>query len=360
MSQTNVLVQEWTGPYGGVPPWDRVNAADFPDALERSIAEEREAVEQIASNPEPPTFENTIEALERTGRMRDRVQRVFNVMRLNMSNETYRALDREWQPRLAAAFDVILFCQGLFERVDAVHASLADTKLNREQARLVTRVWESFVRSGARLGAVERERLSALNQELAALYADFRAKVLADENTWTLIEREDDLAGLSAGLAAAAAEAAHERGLTGWAILNTRSSVDPFLTFSARRHLRETVWKRFKSRGDNGDANDTNATITRIVRLRAERTALIGYPSHAHWQMADSMAGIPDAARELLMKVWPAAVERVRDEVAQMEAVAANDDPCCRRDDTGRLREHGLPRVHLQHSGKVRRQMREE
>jgi peptidyl-dipeptidase Dcp len=330
MSQTNVLLKEWTGPYGGVPPWDRVNAADFPEALERSIAEEREAVEQIARNPAPPTFENTVEALERTGRTRERVLRIFNVMRQNMSDTTYRALDKEWQPRLAAAADAILFCPGLFERIDAVHASLASTTMTPEQARLVTRVWESFVRFGARLGAAERERLSTLNQELAALYADFRAKVLADENTWTLIEEEADLDGLPPGLVSAAAEAARERGLRGWAILNTRSSVDPFLTFSTRRHLREVVWKRFKSRGDNNDANDTNDTITRIVKLRAERVALIGYPSHAHWQMADSMAGSPDAARELLMKVWPAAVDRVRDEVAQMQAVAANDDPALR------------------------------
>jgi peptidyl-dipeptidase Dcp len=330
MSQTNVLLKAWPGPYGGVPPWDQVNAADFPEALERSIAEEREAVEQIARNPAPPTFENTVEALERTGRTRERVLRIFNVMRQNMSDTTYRALDKEWQPRLAAAADAILFCPGLFERIDAVHASLANTTMTPEQARLVTRVWESFVRFGARLGAAERERLSALNQELAALYADFRAKVLADENTWTLIEREADLAGLPSGLVSAAAEAARERGLAGWAILNTRSSVDPFLTFSARRHLREVVWKRFKSRGDNDDANDTNDTITRIVKLRAERVALIGYPSHAHWQMADSMAGTPEAACELLMKVWPAAVARVRDEVGQMQAVAAKDDPALR------------------------------
>ena len=125
----------------------------------------------------------------------------------------------------------------------------------------------------------------------------------------------------------AAAEAARERGLPGWAILNTRSSVDPFLAFSRHRHHRETVWKRFKSRGDNGDDNDTNATIVRSVKLRAERVALLGFPSHAHWQMADSMAGTPDAARALLMKVWPAAVARVRDEVDQIQALASKEDP---------------------------------
>ena len=154
--------------------------------------------------------------------------------------------------------------------------------------------------------------------------------MLADENTWTLLTSEHQLAGLPAGFISAALEAARERGLEGWAILNTRSSVDPFLSFSARRELRETVWKRFKSRGDNGDAHDTNSAITRIVRLRAERVALIGYPSHAHWQMADSMAGNPEAARALLMQVWPAAVERVRAEVAQMQALASEEDATLR------------------------------
>ncbi|HUR32921.1 MAG TPA: M3 family metallopeptidase [Vicinamibacterales bacterium] len=330
MSHTNVLMQEWSGPYGGVPPWDRVKAEDFPEALEAALADEQATVAGIASNPDPPTFANTIEALERTGTMRDRVLRIFNVMRLNMSDPDYRALDREWQPRLAAAADAILFTPGLFERIDAVHAQIGHVALDPDQERLVTRVWDSFVRSGARLDASDRQRLSAINQQLASLYADFRAKVLADENTWTLLTTADDLAGLPAGLVAAAAAAAGERGLSGWAILNTRSSVDPFLSFSARRDLREVVWRRFKSRGDNGDANDTNDTITRIVRLRAERVALLGFPSHAHWQMADSMAGSPDAARGLLMQVWPAAVAQVRDEVAQMQALAATEDPALR------------------------------
>src|SRR6185295_3997942 len=124
----------------------------------------------------------------------------------------------------------------------------------------------------------------------------------------------------------AAAEAARERGLQGWAVLNTRSSVDPFLTFSARRPHREVVWRRFKARGDNADANDTNAVITRIVKLRAERAALLGYPSHAHLQMADSMAGTPERARALLFELWTAAVAKVEEEVARMQAIASNDD----------------------------------
>ncbi len=327
MSLTNALLEEWTGPYGGVPPWDRVRVSDFPEAFETALADERAAVEAIAARPDPPTFENTLVPLERAGCMLLRVLRLFNVMRLNMSTPEYRALDREWQPRLAAAADALRFTPGLFERIDAVYTAHLATPLPLEDARLVELTRDQYIRSGARLNTADRARLSAVNQELAGLYADFRSKVLADENTWTLLTSEDDLAGLPAGLVSAAAAAAEERGLTGWAILNTRSSVDPFLTFSQRRPLREAVWRRFKSRGDNGDAHDTNATITRIVALRAERVRLLGYVSHAHWQMADSMAGHPDAARALLMQVWPAAVARVQVEVGQMQAVAAGDDP---------------------------------
>ncbi len=327
MSRENVLLQEWTGPYGGVPPWDRVQASDFPEAFDTALAGERAEAEAIASNPEPPTFENTLLALERAGRPLLRVLRLFNVMRLNMSTPEYRALDREWQPRLAAAADALRFTPGLFERIDAVHAAHAQRPLPLEDARLVELTRDQFIRSGARLNAADRAQFSAVNQELAGLYADFRSKVLADENTWTLLTSDDDLAGLPAGLVASAAAAAQERGLTGWAILNTRSSVDPFLTFSQRRPLREAVWRRFKSRGDNGDANDTNTTITRIVALRADRVRLLGYPSHADWQMSDSMAGHPDAARALLMQVWPAAVKRVQVEVGQMQALASADDP---------------------------------
>jgi peptidyl-dipeptidase Dcp len=327
---TNPLIAPWPGPYGGVPPWDRVRPDDFPEAFAFALAEERAAIERIASNPLPPDFENTIAALQRSGRTKDRVVRVFDVMRENASTPEYRALDHEWQPRLAAADDEIRFFPGLFERIDAVYQSRAAVPLTAAQARITTLLCEGFVRYGARLAPDGRARLSAINQELAGLYTDFRGRVLAEENSWTLLTDVSDLAGLPAGLVSAAAEAARERDLAGWAILNTRSSVDPFLSFSARRDHRETVWTRFKSRGDNGDANDTNLIITRIVRLRAERAALLGYASHADLQMADSMAKEPRRARALLEQVWAAAAARVRGEVEAMQVVASADDPSLR------------------------------
>ena len=326
-SHANPLIAPWSGPYGGVPPWDRMSPAVFPEAFETAIAEQRQEIDAIAANPEKPTFENTIAEMERSGRTLDRVERMFGVARENVTNREYQALEREWQPKLAAAADAILFNEGLFRRIETVYQSLAGSNLAPDQIRLATRVYEYFVRRGAKLKQAEKTRLSEINQQLAAQFAEFRAKVLADENTWTVIERQSDLAGLPPTVVAAAKAAAEERGLSGWAIVNTRSSVDPVLTFSTRRSLREVVWKKFKSRGDNGDANDTKSTIAAIVNLRAERARLLGFKSHAHWRMQDTMAVDPATAQSFLEKVWPAVVARVRREVADMQELANREEP---------------------------------
>ena len=320
------LVAPWTGPYGGVPPWDTAKPELFPAAFEAALAEQRAEIDAIAKDPAAPTFENTIGAMERSGETLDRVLRLFAVLRQNISTPEIQAIDREWQPKLAAAEDEITFKRGLFTRIAAVHRSLGNAALKPEEKRLVERTYEAFVRRGATLDADGQKRLSDINQQLAALFSEFRTKVLADENTWTVLESEADLAGLPASLVSAAKAAADERGLAGkWAIVNTRSSVDPFLTFSTRRDLREKVWKKFKSRGDNGDTHDTKDTIARMVRLRADRAKLLGFASHAHWRMADTMARDPKAAQALMMRVWPAAVARVKEEVADMQAIAAKD-----------------------------------
>ena len=333
----NPLVSPWPGPYGGVPPWDRMSPALFPDAFETAIAEQQKEIDDIAANPETPTFENTIAAMERSGRTLDRVERMFGVARENVTNREYQALEREWQPKLAAAADAILFNERLFKRIEAVYESLASSKFDQsgaaprhlapDQIRLATRVYEYFVRRGAQLKPDDKTTLSEINQQLAARFAEFRAMVLADENTWTVIERESELAGLPPTVVAAAKAAAEDRGLSGWAIVNTRSSVDPFLTFSTRRGLREAVWRKFKSRGDNGDANDTKSTIAAIVNLRAERARLLGFKSHAHWRMQDTMAVDPATAKSFLENVWPAVVARVRREVADMQELANREEP---------------------------------
>jgi peptidyl-dipeptidase Dcp len=324
----NPLVAPWLGPYGGVPPWDQMTPSLIPSAFEAALAEHRREIDAIAGDREAPTFDNTLAAMERSGRALDRIERMFGVARENITNPDYQKLELEWMPKLAAHGDAIILNAGLFERIEAVYRSLPTSGLEPDQVRLTTRLYENFVRCGAKLDESGKKRLSEINQELAARFADFRAKVLADENTWTALAGEDDLAGLPESLVATAKAAADERGLAGtWAIVNTRSMVDPFLMSSSRRDLRERVWKKFKSRGDNGDANDTKATIVAIVRLRAERARRLGFESHAHWRMLDTMAGNPEAAHGLLVRVWPAVIARVRTEVADMQSILDREAP---------------------------------
>ncbi|HZI66473.1 MAG TPA: M3 family metallopeptidase [Thermoanaerobaculia bacterium] len=320
------LLAAWPGDYGGVPPWDKLNVAVFGKAFETGLALVLAEVDVIAENPEPPTFTNTFVPLEDAGRHTDRSQTLFSILTNNLSTPEVQALDKEWSPKIAAAYDKIVFNQKLFARVAAIHAARDKSNLNPEQRRLVELTYDRLVRAGANLSADDKAKVGKINEELAGLFTDFGNKVLADENTWTVLESQKDLAGLSPSLIAAYKAAADERNLAGkWAVVNTRSSVDPFLTSSSRRDLREKVWNAFKNRGDNGGENDTNATIARIVKLRAERAKLLGYPTHAHWRMADTMAGDPEKAKTLMMRVWPAAVARVGEEVKDMERLASRD-----------------------------------
>jgi peptidyl-dipeptidase Dcp len=326
------MLAMWSGPYGGVPPWDRVKHDVFPAAFQHGIAVRAAEIAVIANDPEPPTFKNTFERMQDSGRHLRRAETLFSVLTSSLNGPEVQAVSKEWAPRLAAAEDQIIFDEKLFARIAAVHAARGAANLSAEQQRLVERTYDRFVRTGAQLTAAQKEQLGAINKELAGLFTEFNNKVLADENTWIVIERAADLAGLPDSMRAAYKAAAEERKLTGksptdarWAVVNTRSSVDPFLTSSSVRPLREKVWKAFKLRGDKGDANDTKPTIARIVKLRAERAALLGYKSHAHWRMADTMAVDPAKATALMMRVWPAAVARVREEVRDMMAFARRD-----------------------------------
>jgi peptidyl-dipeptidase Dcp len=322
-ADANVMTAAWTGPHDGVPPFDKVKAELFSPAFTTALALLKAEVNAIAENPDAATFENTIAAMENSGRHEARLENLFGVMSSNMNTADIQEVEKEWSPKIAAAYDEVIFNEKLFARISAVYAARDTANLNPEQKRLVERTYEQYVRSGAKLNAEQKKKLGAINQELASAFTEFGNKVLAAENTWTILENEKDLAGLSDSLKASYKAAADERKLTGkWAVVNTRSSVDPFLSSSSRRDLREKVWKAFKNRGDNGNENDTNAVITKIMKLRAERAQLLGYASHAHWRMADTMAVDPKKATELMMRVWPAAVARVKEEVADMQKIA--------------------------------------
>ena len=320
----NPLLAPWSGPHGGVPPFDKVEVAHFRPALEAAMAEQLEEIDRIAGDPAPPTFENTLAALERTGRTLDRVTTAFGVFASNLSSPEFQAVEREMAPKRAAFRDRITQNDKLFARIAAAYDARDGAGLTAEQKRLAWLQYTTFVRAGARLDPRAKERLSALNQRLAELYTKFSQNLLADETDhMVVLESESGLAGLPESVRSAAAAAAAQRGHAGkWVVLNTRSSVEPFLTYSDRRDLREKVWRSFVNRGDNGDARDNNAAIAEILKARAERAKLLGYATHAHWRLENAMAGTPERAMELMEAVWKPAVARVREEVADMQAVA--------------------------------------
>ena len=320
----NTLLAEWTGPFGGVPPFGRYQAQDIQPALESAMADNLREVEGIARNPEAASFENTIVALERSGKELERVSVIYGIHTSTLNDAEVQAIETAMSPRLAAFNDKIVQNGPLFARIATLYDARDRLGLTPEQQRLLWVDYTRFVRSGARLDDAAKQRLSALNQQLASLYAKFRQNLLAEENSQTVVlESEADLAGLPPNLRDDAASAAAARGQPGkWAIVNTRSSVEPFLTLSTRRDLREKVFRMFVMRGDNGDAHDNKATITEILKLRAERARLLGYPTHAHWRLENTMAKTPERADELMEAVWKPAVARVREEVADMQALA--------------------------------------
>ena len=320
----NPLLAPWSGPYGGVPPFDEARVELLKPALEAGMAEQLAEIERIAANPAPPDFENTIAALERAGRTLDRVGTVYGIYSSNLNDPAVQAVEREMAPKLAAFQDQITQNEALFKRIAAVYETRETAGLTPEQQRLTWLRYTNFVRAGAKLDAAAKQRLSAINQQLAGLYTRFSQNVLADENDQqVVIESEADLAGLPESARAGAAQVAASRGMPGkWVIANTRSSVEPFLTYSARRDLREKVWRMFVNRGDGGGATDNNAIIGEILALRAERAKLLGYPTHAHWRLENAMAKDPARAMALMEAVWTPAVARVREEVADMQAIA--------------------------------------
>jgi peptidyl-dipeptidase Dcp len=310
-----------------VPPFDRIEVAHFKPALEQQMAATLAAMDAIASSTEPATFDNTIAAMERTLRPWYRIEGAYHVWSGNLNTEPFQAVEREMAPKLAAFEDQITQNGPLFARIAEVYEGRKQAGLSPEQQRLTWKVYTDFVRAGAKLDAPAKKRMAAINQQLATLFTRFTQNVLADENDqYLVIESEDGLAGLSPQLRDAAAAAAKAKKLDGkWVITNTRSSAQPFLTYSERRDLREKVWRNFVDRGDGGGKTDNNAIITEILKLRAERAKLLGYETHAHWRLEDSMAKTPERAMELLEAVWKPAVVRVREEVADMQAIADQD-----------------------------------
>lgn len=322
----SVMISAWAGPYGGVPPWDQVKVSDFTPAFDHAIEAARAEIAAISANKMKPTFENTIVAMEKAGAELTRLQNLFGVYSGNLNVGEVPDIELVVYPKLAAFGDEVSQNEALFKRVAAVYNGKAMKKLKPEERRLVEDSYKGFVRNGANLDEAGKKRVAEINQRLATLGTEFTQNQLKDEDAFTLIDKKSDLKGLPQSLVDAYAETARSKEKPGkWAVANTRSAVDPFLTNSQNRALREKVWRAFINRGDNGGATDNNAIIAETLKLRAERSKLLGYPTYAHWAIERQMAKTPEAAMDLMLKVWPKAVARVKEEVADMQAVADSE-----------------------------------
>ena len=270
----NPLLAPWSGPYGGVPPFDKVKVEQFKPALETAMTEALAEIDKVANDPAPPTFENTIVGLERSGRALDRVSNIFGIYSSTMSTPDFQKVEEEMAPKLAAFSDQITQNEKLFKRIAAVYDARERSGLTAEQKRLAWLDYTNFVRAGARLDAAGKKRIAEINQRLASLYTKFSQNLLADEADYVLfLDKEQDLAGLPDSLRSAAAAAAEQRGQKGkWAILNTRSSMEPFLTYSDRRDLEDVLQsrrprRRARQQGDHHRDPETAGRARQAARV---------------------------------------------------------------------------------------------
>ncbi|WP_299094708.1 M3 family metallopeptidase [uncultured Winogradskyella sp.] len=319
----NILLQEWTGPYQGVPAFDKMNVADVKEAVEKGMELQLQEIDAIANNDEAPTFKNTIVAMESAGKALDRVFTYYGILSSNMSSPEFREVQAELAPKLSEFRSKISQNEKLFQRIKAVYEASQKSPLEPQEQRVVDLTYKQFEMNGANLDAEKKKRYAEINKELSTLYTKFSNNVLHDEENYVTYLTEDQLGGLSDGFKKSAAKIATDKGKEGmYAITNTRSSMDPFLTYSTERELRKQVWENYYSRGDNGDEYDNNLIIAEILKLRKERVGLLGYDNYAEWRLQDRMAKNPENAMDLMLKVWSASTARVKEEVADMQAVA--------------------------------------
>ncbi|TYB73998.1 M3 family metallopeptidase [Bizionia myxarmorum] len=319
----NILTQEWTGPYEGVPAFDKMSVDSIKTAVLEGMKLHLAEIDSIANNTEAPTFENTIVAMESAGKTLDRVFAYYGIMGSNVSSPEFRDVQAELAPKLSEYSSKISQNEKLFQRIKSVYDASQTAPLEPQAQRVVDLTYKQFEMNGANLDADQKKRYAAINKELSTLYNDFANNVLHDEENYITYLNEDQIGGLADGFVKSAAKIATDKKEDGkYAITNTRSSIDPFLTYSTERELRKQVWENYYSRGDNGDKFDNNKIIAEILKLRKERVGLMGYDNYAEWRLQDRMAKTPENAMDLMLKVWPAAIARVKEEVADMQTVA--------------------------------------
>lgn len=308
----NPLLPDWTGAYG-LPPFGTFQAADFLSAFEVALPAHLAELDAIASNPEPATFANTLQVFDESGRLRTRIELLFHNLTASETSPELQAVEREMAPRQAAHENALYMNATLFGRIDALYARRSSLGLDAEQLRLLERIHLDFVRAGAKLPQAARQRYGAVMQELASLCAQFGQNVLADEAAFALeLQGAPDLAGLPPFLLASAQAAATQRGLPegSHAITLSPSMAEPFLTFSARRDLREALWRARVARGAHAGSHDNRPIAARIMALRQEQAALHGYTSYADYELVDRMAGKTSAVLALLQQAWEPAKEK--------------------------------------------------
>lgn len=324
--ETNPLLAPWTGPFEA-PPFDRIEPSHFAGAFDIALEATRAEIDAIAANPEPPSFENTIAALERSGRLLTRVSAVFSNLATAHTNTELEVIERDIAPKLARHHSSIYLNEDLFRRVDALYARRGELGLNAEEGQVLKRYHAIFLRSGGGLGPDKKARLAEIAEQLATLGIKFSQNVLAAEQAYLLVlESKEDLAGLPPLALSAAAKTAADRGLPGkHAISLSRSSIEPFLQSSARRDLREKAFSAWVSRGEREGPTDNRAMASEMVQLRAEQAQLLGFETFAHFRLDDTMAKTPQAAQALLQSVWEPGLALARREEEALQEIAAGE-----------------------------------
>jgi peptidyl-dipeptidase Dcp len=322
---SNPLLQAWDTPHG-LPPFERVRPEHFAPAFEVALRQHLAEIDAIAQDPRPADFDNTVAALDRCGRLFNRIESLFYNLTASETSAPLQAAERDLAPRLAAHNNAIYMHRALFERIDALHTRREQLGLSGEQRRVLERFHFDFVRAGARLAGAAQRRYAQIMERLAELTTRFGQNVLADENAFSLVLRtEADLAGLPGFVRAAAAQAAAERGVRdAWVVTLSRSHIVPFLTFSDRRDLREQAYRAWTQRGESAGPNDNRAVASEILSLRQEQARLHGFESYADYALADTMAGTQTAVNGLLQQVWEPAKARVEQERAALQALVAS------------------------------------
>ena len=329
----NPFFQEWNTPYE-VPPFMDIKDEHYMPAYQKGMEENLSEIDLIVNNPEAPTFANTIEELERTGKLLTKVARVFSNLASSNTNPKLQELQRELSPMLSAHYDKISLNEGLFNRVEAVWQEKESLDLTSEQRKLLEDTRKQFVRSGALMSEEQKKQITEINSKISGLSTSFGQNLLAETNGFELILNLSDLDGLSDGVIAAALDAASqkmekaeteeekERYKDKYVFTPHRSSMYPFLTESTRRDLREKLYKSYVMRGDNNNETDNKEIAAQIAKLRAERAQIMGYKTHAHFVLDDNMLKTPEEVYDLLTKLWKPAVKRAKVEVADMQDVA--------------------------------------